>query len=205
MQGEEGATGSIGTRGGQGPDGIQGVQGEEGAIGERGTRGQIGPQGLAGLQGDTGAYGVVGSTGELVPIIPTTASTTGYIVGKSNRTQGWNSTFYISQAYFIDNELYEGSDERAKTFVEDVPVDLEKLSLLPKKYFYWKKGYGNVLKKTIGTSAQELEKLYPEIVNEDENGFKSVSYEKLSIIALAAIDKLNEKIKSLEEKIEKNG
>jgi hypothetical protein len=153
------------------------------------------------LRGSTGANGVVGETGELVPIIPTTASTTGYIVGKSNRTQGWNSTFYISQAYFIDNELYEGSDERAKTFVEDVPVDLEKLSLLPKKYFYWKEGYGNIFKKTIGTSAQELEKLYPEIVSEDENGFKSVSYEKLSIIALAAIDKLYKKITDLEEKL----
>ena len=48
-----------------------------------------------------------------------------------------------------------------------------------------------------------VNKYYPEIVNTDENGFMSVSYEKLSIVALAAIDKLNERIKELENIREK--
>ena len=36
------------------------------------------------------------------------------------------------------------------------------------------------------------------MVSKNENGYLSVDYSKLSIIALAAIDKLNERIKELE-------
>ena len=125
--------------------------------------------------------GVVGATGNLVALkacTALTASNTGrtspmYIIGKDSETNGWNGTFYVSRAYFIDNELYEGSDERMKTFVKDIPVDFDKLSNIPKKYFYWNEEYGNPHKLTIGTSAQELEKVYPEIVHESPDGFKS--------------------------------
>ena len=54
----------------------------------------------------------------------------------------------------------------------------------------------------IGTSAQELIKIYPECVSYNENEDKySVNYQKLSIIALAAIDKLYDRIVELENKL----
>ena len=43
----------------------------------------------------------------------------------------------------------------------------------------------------IGLSAQKIGALYPEVVSTDENGKMAVSYEKLSVIALAAIDELH--------------
>ena len=49
----------------------------------------------------------------------------------------------------------------------------------------------------IGTSAQELQKLYPELVKEDEHGLLNVAYDKLSIVALAAIDQLHQQINEL--------
>ena len=215
IQGDKGARGSVGARGTIGTQGTLGTQGDRGTRGSRGNRGTIGAQGTlgtqgpAGLRGSAGAAGVVGATGAIAYLYsvtgntkPTTGSTGSvYIIGKDRQTDGWNGTFYVSQAYFINNELYEGSDERAKTFVSDIPVDFDELSNIPKKYFYWNEGHGNPHKLTIGTSAQELEKVYPEIVHEDSNGFKSVSYEKLGVIALAAIDKLNERIKKLESKL----
>ena len=94
--------------------------------------------------------------------------------------------------------FYESSDNKLKNFKEDVDVDLEKLRKLSKKYFTWKSDETNKL--NIGTSAQELQELYPELVKE-EDGILHVAYDKLSIIALKAIDKLYEKIKNLENKL----
>jgi cell division protein FtsB len=54
----------------------------------------------------------------------------------------------------------------------------------------------------IGTGAQSLQKIYPELVTEND-GILTVAYDKLSIIALAAIDKLHEENQELKERIEK--
>ena len=85
-----------------------------------------------------------------------------------------------------------------KNFKDDVEVDFGKLKQIPKKYFTWKDG--DQTKLEMGTSAQEVEKLYPNIIHEID-GYKSLEYAKLSIIALAAIDKLNERIEYLENKL----
>lgn len=54
----------------------------------------------------------------------------------------------------------------------------------------------------IGTSAQELAKIYPTCVSYDEVSDRySVNYQKLSIVALAAIDKLHERVSELESKL----
>lgn len=93
------------------------------------------------------------------------------------------------------NGFFQTSDIRKKNFLSDIEIDFDALKNLPKKYFEWKDNPD--IGKQIGTSAQAILKLYPELVNKDENGYYSIDYARLSIIALAAIDKLNEKIESL--------
>lgn len=93
------------------------------------------------------------------------------------------------------NGFYELSDERLKCFHDDIKVNFDQLLQLPTKYFSWKKDYENKnAPLMIGTSAQEVQKIYPELVSEKENGELSVDYAKLSVICLAAIKELKKEL-----------
>lgn len=94
---------------------------------------------------------------------------------------------------------YHSSDERLKSFEEDVEVDLEKINALPKKYFHWTADADG--KRQIGTSAQAVREVYPELVSEDKDGYLSVNYAALSVVALKAIDQLAEQNAELERRL----
>lgn len=96
--------------------------------------------------------------------------------------------------------IYQTSDETMKTFGDEIPVDFEKLSKLRKAYFSFNESPN---KQEIGVSAQEVKEIYPEIVGSNGNGKLCVDYSKLSVIALAAIDKLNQRLTEIEEKLNK--
>ena len=104
----------------------------------------------------------------------------------------WQGAIYSSKGF------YQSSDNRLKRFYDDVEVDLDKLATLSKKYFKWKSGDKNT---HIGISAQELQDLYPELVVENSEGFLQVEYDKLSVIALKAVDVLYQKLNVLEERL----
>ena len=94
--------------------------------------------------------------------------------------------------------FYERSDATKKDVVSNLDVDFDKLKQIPKVNFTWKNDTEK--QNNIGTIAQDLNKVYPELVNGEE-GNMTVDYAKLSIIALAAIDKLEDRIKQLEDKL----
>ena len=94
--------------------------------------------------------------------------------------------------------FYETSDERLKDFENSVNVDLNLIRSIPKMYFRWKK---NPNKLQIGTSAQAVKQIYPELVSSSEDGILSVDYSKLSIVALSAIDKLHLENQDLKHEI----
>lgn len=127
-----------------------------------------------------------------------------YIDGSTGTAQSSAGIRYNPSlnACYCSGGFYELSDESKKNFGDDIEVDLDKLSKLSKKYFTWKNDESNT--RHIGISAQEVHELYPEIVNViDEDGHLSVAYDKLSVVALKGIDVLNDKIKSLEERLER--
>ena len=122
-----------------------------------------------------------------------------YLIGAGS--QAANAVTYSnSSCYMQSGYLYATSDERLKNFENDITIDFNSLKSIPKKYFRWKENPENL---NIGTSAQALQKVYPELVTTDENGEMGVNYQHLSIVALAAIDKLHEENLELKERIER--
>lgn len=95
--------------------------------------------------------------------------------------------------------FYQSSDETLKVFGDDISIDFNALKRIPKKYFNWKDGDGTI---EIGTGAQSLQKVYPELVTES-NGHLVVAYDKLSIIALKAIDVLHAENQELKNRLTK--
>lgn len=124
-----------------------------------------------------------------------------YLLG--SRVQNGEAAIHTQNGvYMSNNNLYATSDERLKNFIDDVQVDFKALKTIPKQYFTWKSDDKNTL--NIGTSAQSVKEVYPELVtyNEEKDEY-GVDYQKLSIVALAAVDKLHEENQLLKERLEK--
>lgn len=144
----------------------------------------------SGLQISTGT----GVSNMYVPYA--TASQAG-VVSTGSQTFAGAKTF---NSTVTASAFYISSDERLKTFGDDIKVDFDELAKLRKSHFVFN---NNPTKQEIGVSAQEVQKIYPEIVNETEEGTLSVDYSKLAVVALAAIDKLNQRVQELENKLSK--
>ena len=86
------------------------------------------------------------------------------------------------------------SDVRLKQSIRSFSPTLDKLVRLQPVYFYWRaeeypeKGFGHEL--SFGLIAQDVERVMPDLVAEDEKGFKLVRYHKLPFVMLQAIKDL---------------
>lgn len=91
------------------------------------------------------------------------------------------------------NGFYQTSDKRKKTNFRD--LDLNKCYEMIEKcqtvLFDWKDGSG---KDQMGVIAQEVEEFFPEIVSNDENGYKSVDYAKLAVVCMRVLKDLIDKV-----------
>ena len=130
-----------------------------------------------------GTYKVVGSQND----------TNNIHVGSSVYISGGTQNLY-APTFYVD------SDERLKDFKNDIEIDFNKLKLLPKKYFTWKDSeFDN--RTHIGTSAQELQKIYPSLTGVDEKGYMNVNYGGLNVVSLKAIDLIYEKQEELNDRM----
>lgn len=125
-----------------------------------------------------------------------------YLVGATS--QSTNPQTYSHGSVFVDTDhsihalkFYQDSDERLKTFTEDYDVNLDDIKNIKTGRFYWNSDESQEING--GVSAQTVEAYFPELVKENENGIKSVNYDGLAVVAIAAIKKLTERIEQLED------
>jgi hypothetical protein len=132
----------------------------------------------------------------------TTSNKFGNVYAASIGTSSYRCTYgYFSSAVYATSGFYESSDEVLKNILNPVKVNLDELSKLRKVYYTWKNDSEEKLQ--LGMIAQDVQKLYPELVcADDETGILSLAYDKLSVIALEAVDVLYQECKQLRSKID---
>ncbi len=125
----------------------------------------------------------------------------GYQSGQGN---GWNQSYYLagstSWGLYTNTSMYiqgvyspayyYSSDISLKKNIETLPDALEKINELRGVSFNWKKDNA----PSIGLIAQEIEKVYPEIVTTGGDGLKMVQYGNLVGPIIEAIKSLDHKI-----------
>jgi hypothetical protein len=95
--------------------------------------------------------------------------------------------------------IIEPSDITLKNKLSEIDVDFSALKSISKAYYTYKDD--DEQKQHIGVIAQEVQKYYPEIVTKVSAGYLTVDYSKLAVIALKAIDKLDDRLKAIEAKL----
>lgn len=96
------------------------------------------------------------------------------------------------------SEVICTSDQRLKTDIEDISNEkVCKLNKLEPKQFKFRDS-----KKTrFGFMAQNIKEIYPDLVNENNDGFLGVNYIDLIALVMASHRKMDEKITRLEKQI----
>lgn len=129
------------------------------------------------------------------------STTSSYLISATSTTAGlqYNTSVRLyNNAVYSSYGFYESSDERLKTILNPVKVNLDELAKLRKVYYLWKDDSSNDTQ--LGVIAQDVQKLYPELVSvNSDTGYLSLSYDKLSVVALAAVDELHKTLNEVKE------
>ena len=112
----------------------------------------------------------------------TNSDSTQYLLFTSSSGTG-NKTVRIDTNFTYNadtNVLIVGSDERWKDNIQTIDNPLEKVQQLRGVTYEWKDSG----ERTYGLIAQEVEKVLPELVNTDEDGYKGVGYQNMVSILI---------------------
>lgn len=98
------------------------------------------------------------------------------------------------------------SDIRFKRNFSSIATPLDKVLQMNGFHYYWKteqfKEKNFPESRQIGFIAQEVEALFPELVNTDDNGYKSVDYARLTPILVEAIKELKKENDAIRKDVE---
>ncbi len=104
----------------------------------------------------------------------------------------------VKKNMYVDGSLYNPSDENLKENIEVISQEqFNDLFTLNPIYFSYKNDKDKA--KHFGLLAQDVEKIFPELVNKTDNGYKAVNYQELIPILLAKMKKMQSEIDELKQ------
>jgi hypothetical protein len=93
------------------------------------------------------------------------------------------------------------SDIRLKENIAPLENGIEKISSL--KGIYFNNKGESVNNREVGVIAQDVEKVLPELVSTNKDGYKSVDYTKLSAVLIEAVKEQQKQIEAMQAEIER--
>lgn len=138
-------------------------------------------------------------------------STNGYNYFEGNTAFGSSTANISSYALavngtaFVTSGVWGSSDKRWKKNITTIDSALEKIVNLRGVTFYWKimdfpdRGFTD--EKQVGVIAQEVEAILPELVKTDSDGYKSVSYDRFTVVLIEAVKEQQKQIEILKTQI----
>jgi len=179
-----------------GPQGPQGPGGPAGPKGDRGDQGPGGPGGPAGPKGDRGDQGPGGPAGPAGTFsADQSLNSLGVGTGATGSTGSIVATGNITAFY---------SDDRLKRRLGIIENALEKVCSLTGFYYEANKtaqDLGYPVKKDVGLSAQDVQKILPEVVVPApiDDKYLTIHYERIIPLLVESIKELKSEIDRLKK------
>ena len=108
-------------------------------------------------------------------------------------------TFNPSSGLLTSTDYNSSSDKRLKKSIKQIDGALAKVNKLKGVSFEWKESGTQAL----GLIAQDVEKVIPELVTTDDNGFKGIRYNNVIAVLVEAIKEQQDQIKDLQDQVKK--
>lgn len=96
--------------------------------------------------------------------------------------------------------LTQSSDFRLKKNIQPITNVSQKINQMRGVYFDWK-DENHSQNQQIGFIAQEVEKVFPQLVETDIKGYKSVAYANMTAVLVEALKEQNKRIEYLEKEL----
>jgi len=103
----------------------------------------------------------------------------------------------VSGSIKASGTVVQGSDIRLKEDIHPIDNALNRIENIDGVYFKYKDSG----EKSIGVIAQDIQKILPEVVSEDNNGYLGVNYSGIVPVLIEAVREQNSIIKDLEDRI----
>jgi hypothetical protein len=117
-----------------------------------------------------------------------------------------NDFVEINGDFYVTGNTYFNSDEDLKKEIKSIESSLEKILGLQGVSYKWKnrgkKASSDKEGSHYGVIAQQVEKVLPEVVKEDDDGIRKVAYMELIPVLIEAVKEQQEAITKLSEKVQ---